>query len=63
MICSDIWRPEVIFLRKLLYMYIISRAVGRADFETILKYHEWFLCQISRKNHAVTGICLYYYHR
>ena len=28
-------------------------------FETILKYHEWYLCQISRTNHAI--ICLYYY--
>ena len=28
-------------------------------FETILKYHEWYLCQISRTNHAT--ICLYYY--
>ena len=23
------------------------------------KYHEWYLCQISRANHAI--ICLYYY--
>ena len=22
-------------------------------------YHEWYLCQISRTNHAI--ICLYYY--
>ena len=28
-------------------------------FETILKYHERYLCQISRTNHAI--ICLYYY--
>ena len=28
-------------------------------FETILKYHEWYLCQMSRTNHAI--ICLYYY--
>ena len=28
-------------------------------FETILKYHLWHLCQISRTNHAI--ICLYYY--
>ena len=27
-------------------------------FETILKCHEWYLCQISRTNHAI--ICLYY---
>ena len=25
----------------------------------ILKYREWYLCQISRTNHAI--ICLYYY--
>ena len=29
------------------------------NFETILKYHGWYLCQISRTNHAI--ICLYYY--
>ena len=40
-------------------LYIISRAVRRVKFETILKYHEWYLCQISRTNHAI--ICLYYY--
>ena len=49
MICSDI--------SKLLY--VISRAVRRVKFETILKYHEWYLCQILRTNHAI--ICLYYY--
>ena len=38
--------------------YIISRAVRRVKFGTILKYHEWYLCQISRTNHAIT--CLYY---
>ena len=25
----------------------------------ILKYHEWYLCRISRTNHAIS--CLYYY--
>ena len=40
-------------------LYVISRAVRRVKFETILKYHEWYLCQISRTNHAI--ICLYYY--
>ena len=48
-ICSDI--------SKLLY--VISQAVRQVKFETILKYHEWYLCQISRANHAI--ICLYYY--
>ena len=40
-------------------LYVISRAVRRVKFETILKYHEWYSCQISRTNHAI--ICLYYY--
>ena len=55
---------EVIFginttskLSKLLH--VISRAVWRVKFETILKYHKWYLCQISRTNHAL--ICLYNY--
>ena len=40
-------------------LYVISRAVRRLKFEIILKYHEWYLCQISRTNYA--SICLYYY--
>ena len=40
-------------------LYVISRAGRRVKFETILKYHEWYLCQISCTNHAI--ICLYYY--
>ena len=40
-------------------LYVISRAVRRVKFETILKYHEWYLWQISSTNHAI--ICLYYY--
>ena len=40
-------------------LYVISRAVRRVKFVTILKYHEWYLCQISRTNHAI--ICFYYY--
>ena len=40
-------------------LYVNSRAVRRVKFETILKYHEWYLCQILRTNHAI--ICLYYY--
>ena len=35
-----------------------SRAVRRVKFETTLKFHEWYLCQISRTNHAI--ICLLY---
>ena len=40
-------------------LYVISRAVRWVKFETILKYHKWYLCQMSRTNHAI--ICLYYY--
>ena len=39
-------------------LYIISQAVRRVKFETILKFHEWYLYEISRTNHAI--ICLYY---
>ena len=39
-------------------LYVISRAVSWVKFETTLKYHEWYLCQISRTNHAI--ICLYH---
>ena len=35
-------------------LYVTSRAVRRVKFETILKYHEWYLCQISRTNQAIT---------
>ena len=38
--------------------YIIARAARRVKFGAILKYHEWYLCQISRTIHAIT--CLYY---
>ena len=40
-------------------LHVISRTVRRVKFETILKHHECYLCQISRTNHAI--ICLYYY--
>ena len=39
--------------------YVILRAARRLKFETILKYHECYLCQMSPTNHAI--ICLYYY--
>ena len=29
--------------------YIISRAIRRVKFEAILKYHKWYLCQVSHK--------------
>ena len=58
MICSDIWyKYHECDISKLLY--VISRAVRRLKFETILKYYECYLCQISATNHAI--ICLYYY--
>ena len=58
MISSDIWHKyHESDISKLLY--IISRAVRRVKFETILNYHEWYLLQISHTNHAI--ICLHYY--
>ena len=47
MISSDIWRKHHGLL------YVISQAVRRVKFETILKYHEWCLCQTSRTNHSI----------
>ena len=42
-------------------LYVISQAVKRVKFETILKYHKWYLhvCQISHKSCYI--VCLYYY--
>ena len=37
----------------------MNRLFWRVKFETVVKCHEWYLCQISRTNHAI--ICLYYY--
>ena len=51
MICSDIGINTTSDISKLLY--VISRAVRRVKFETILKYYEWYFCQITR-----TGIML-----
>ena len=35
-------------------LYVISHAARRMTFETIiLKYHEWYLCQISHTNYAI----------
>ena len=39
-------------------LYVISRALSRVIFETIWKYHVWYLCQISCTNYAI--ICLHY---
>ena len=41
MICSDIWHKYDEW-----YFEIVIR-------ETTLKYHEWYLCQIWRTNHAI----------
>ena len=57
MICSDIGCKYHSDISKLLH--VISRADRGVKCETILKYHELHLCQISRTNHAI--ICLYYY--
>ena len=43
-------------ISKLLYVHVI---ISQVKFETILKCHEWYLCQRSRTNHAI--ICLHYY--
>ena len=41
-------------------LYIISRAGGRrVKFETILKYHDWYLGQISRTNRAINCLQLF----
>ena len=39
-------------------LYLIPRAIRLVKFGTVLKYHDWHLCQISPTNHAI--ICLYY---
>ena len=64
MICCVIWHKyhEWYFkiVSKLLccclfskLFYISSRAVRRVKFGAILKYHKWYLCQISRTIHAI----------
>ena len=37
-------------------LYVISQAIRRVKNETGLKYHEWYLCQISRSNQAIIGL-------
>ena len=34
-------------------LYVILRAPRQVKFETILKYNEWYLCQMSPTNHAI----------
>ena len=59
MISNDIWHKYYEWYFKIVIglLYVISGAVRRVKFETIWKYHEWYLCEISRTNHA----CLYNY--
>ena len=59
MICSDITLAKNTMSDISKLLHVISQAVRRVKFEAILKYHEWYLCQILCKNHAI--ICLYYY--
>ena len=35
------------------FLSVISRAIRGVKFVTILKYHEWYLCQISCTNHML----------
>ena len=56
MICSDIFHKyHECDISKL--SNVISRAVRRVKFETILKYHEWYLCQMLPTNHAIINFC------
>ena len=58
MICSDTFHKyHECDISKLLY--VASRAVRRVKFETILRYHEWYLCQMSTTNHAIICSCYY----
>ena len=49
MICSDIWHNY----HEWYFEIVICK------FETVLRYHKWYLSEISRTNHTI--ICLYYY--
>ena len=42
-----------------LLLNVFSKTFRKVKFETILKYHKWYLCGISCTSHAI--ICLYYY--
>ena len=59
MICSDVIGINTTSDISKLF-HVISRAVRRVKFETILKYQEWYLCQISRpKRGQIKGVALY----
>ena len=53
MICSDTVFGINTMSDNLKLLYVISRVVRQVKFETILRYHEWHLCQISHTNHAI----------
>ena len=53
MICSDIWHK---YRERYFVIVTRKRAVRRVKFKTILKYHEWYLCQISRTDHAFINL-------
>ena len=57
MICCDIWHKYLVWYFEIVIRNFTSH--WQVKFETTLKYHEWYLCQISRTNDAI--ICLYYY--
>ena len=58
MICSDIWHKYHEWYFEIVIQNFANR-YRRVKFVTIWKYHEWYICQMSRTNHAI--ICLYYY--
>ena len=39
-------------------LYVILRAVRQVKFETILKYHKWYLCQIVKIKKKIVN-CLF----
>ena len=53
MICCDIFCILNTMSDILKLLYVISWAVRWVKFKTILKYHEWYLCQISWTNHTI----------
>ena len=50
--CSDIWHKYHSWYFKIVVRNFTSRWGHSVKFETILKYHEWYLRQISCTNHA-----------
>ena len=50
---QDFTDELVMSLSEFQWLYIISQAVRREEFGTILKYHEYYLCQISHTNQGI----------